>query len=102
MLGEAGLSAASSHGVEQRRPCQPDDNRVAKKTITIVGGESSNADAGNNGGAKRQLHASRNIESLGWLNRGNVDSNRHQQRARWPIFTHGSLDRQRNDRLGWR
>ena len=81
MLGETGLSTASSHGVEQRRPCQADDNRVAQKIITIVGGQSGNAGAGNNGGAKRQLHASRNIESLGWLRRRHVDSHHRHERA---------------------
>ena len=29
-------------------------------------------------------------------------STSYHQRARWPIFSHGSLDRQRNDRLGRR
>ena len=80
MLGETGLSTASNHRVEQRRPPQADDNRVAKRT-TIVGGESGNAGAGNNRGAKRQLHASRNIESLGWLRRRHVDSHHRHERA---------------------
>ena len=29
-----------------------------------------------------------------------LDSHQHHQRARWPRLSHGSLDRQRNDRLG--
>jgi len=30
-----------------------------------------------------------------------LDSHQHHRRARWPIRSHGSLDWQRNDRLGW-
>ena len=29
-----------------------------------------------------------------------MDSDQHHQRARWPTTSHGSVDRQRNDRLG--
>ena len=29
-----------------------------------------------------------------------LDGHQHHQRARWPIRSHGNLDRQRNDRLG--
>ena len=29
-----------------------------------------------------------------------LDSYQHHQRARWPELSHGSVDRQRNDRLG--
>ena len=29
-----------------------------------------------------------------------MDSYQHHRRARWPILSHGSVDRQRNDRLG--
>ena len=29
-----------------------------------------------------------------------MDSYQHHQRARWPRTSHGSVDRQRNDRLG--
>ena len=29
-----------------------------------------------------------------------LDNHQHHQRARWSISSHGSLDRQRNDRLG--
>jgi len=29
-----------------------------------------------------------------------LDSYQHHQRARWPILSHGSVDRQPNDRLG--
>src|SRR4029077_12249401 len=101
MLGETGLSAASSHGVEQRRPCQADDNRVAKKTITILGGESGSASAGNTGGSERQLLASCNSESVGWLHRRHLDSNKPHQRALGTKLPYRRLDWQRNDHLGW-
>ena len=31
-----------------------------------------------------------------------MDSDQHRQRAGWPIRSHGSVDRHRNDRLGRR
>ncbi len=47
-------------------------------------------------------YPSHNIGSLGRMHRRWVDSNQPHGRPRWPSFSHGSVDWQRNDRLGRR